>query len=315
MIIPKDNGYYNNFQGHDRFDVPEPLYRVTGGYGGESYLIVGSEKTALYDCGMACFSRELISNIHEILDPLGRKLDYVLMSHTHYDHIGALPYILKEWPDAVVHGAKKAIQVFSSEEAKETMRELGNNADSLYETNFGPVSTDGLRIDKVLKDGDEVDLGDHKVVFYESKGHTDCSASYMLLPEKILFLSESIGQFERPGSVATSCLKSFAQSIESAKRMADLRPERIISMHYGILPKDYNEEYFDLYIKEAQWEWMLIRKCISKGMTDEEVSDVHDIFYWNPEKELLHPYEAHHLNTMIIIRRIRREMEARNGKL
>ena len=66
---------------------------------------------------MACFSRELISNIHEILDPLGRKLDCVLMSHTHYDHIGALPYILKEWPDAVVHGAKKAIQVFSSEEA------------------------------------------------------------------------------------------------------------------------------------------------------------------------------------------------------
>ena len=49
MIIPKDNGYHRNFQGHDRFDVPEPIYRVTGGNGGESYLIIGSEKTALLD--------------------------------------------------------------------------------------------------------------------------------------------------------------------------------------------------------------------------------------------------------------------------
>ena len=43
MIIPKDNGYYRNFQGHDRFGVPEPIYRVTGGTGGESYLMIGSE--------------------------------------------------------------------------------------------------------------------------------------------------------------------------------------------------------------------------------------------------------------------------------
>lgn len=315
MIIPKDNGYFKNFQGHDRFDVPEPIYRVTGGYGGESYLIIGSDKTALHDCGMACFSRELISNIHEVLDPLGRTLDYVLMSHTHYDHIGALPYILDEWPDAKAAGASKAVQVFGSDVARETMRELGDSADELYGTHFGPVKTDGLRIDLILKDGDEIDLGDIKAVFYESKGHTDCSASYMILPQKILFLSESVGQFEGPGRVGTSCLKSFGQSIESAKRMASLGADRIMSMHYGIIPIEYNSEYFDLYINEAQWEWRLIRKCIAKGMSDEEVSDIHDIFYWNDEKALLHPYEAHHLNTMIIIRRVRKEMEAENGKL
>ena len=315
MIIPKDNGYYENFQGHDRFDVPEPIYRVTGGNGGESYLIIGTEKTALMDCGMACWSRELISNIHEILDPLGRPLDYVLMSHTHYDHIGALPYIIDEWPEVRVCGAAKAVQVFSSDIAKETMRELGDNATDLYGADFGPVKTDGLRIDMVLKDGDETDLGDLKAVFYEAKGHTDCSASYMIEPMKVLFLSESIGQYAGPGRMDVSVLKSFDQSLEAAERMRRLGARRLVSMHYGFIPEYYNDRYFEEYIKEAEWERELIRKCIKKGLSDQEISDIHDIFYWEEELRQAHPYDAYHMNTMITIKLVRKETEEENGKL
>ena len=315
MIIPKDNGYYENFQGHDRFDVPEPIYRVTGGQGGESYLIVGSEKTALFDCGMACWNRELISNIHEILDPLGKTLDYVLMSHTHYDHIGALPYLIKEWPEVKVCGAEKAVKVFTSEPALKTMRELGDNAADLYGADSGPVTTDGLRIDIVLKDGDVTDLGDIRAVFYESKGHTDCSASYMIEPMKVLFLSESVGQYEGPGRMDISVLKSFRQSFETAERMSAMGAKRIVSMHYGFIPEYYNDKYFEEYINEAKWERELIVKCIKKGFSDDEISDIHDIFYWEEGLRAAHPYDAYHLNTMITIKLVRKEMEEEDGKL
>ena len=60
--------------------LPKPLVRVTGGKGGEAVLIVGSEKTALHDCGMACFSEELISNIEKALQE--RPLDYVCLLYT-----------------------------------------------------------------------------------------------------------------------------------------------------------------------------------------------------------------------------------------
>lgn len=307
MIIPNDNGFFENFSGHDRFDVPIPLYRVTGGQGGEAYLIIGSEKTALYDVGMACFSEELISNIHEVLDKAGKSLDYILLSHTHYDHIGALPYVLREWKDAVVCGAKKCASVFASDTALNTMTELSKNAALLYGKDSENISSRGMRLDKALSDGDSIELGEMSVYFYETKGHTDCSGSYMLMPQAIVFASESIGLVDGPGRIRTSCLKSFAQSIESSKKIRELKPKRIIPMHYGILPESYNEDYFDDFIEEALWEWGLIRRAIKNGKSDEEISDLHDAIYWNEALRLNQPYDAHHLNTLIIIKNVRKD--------
>ncbi len=316
MITPKDNGYFKNFQGHDRFDVPEPVYRVTAGFGGEAYLIIGAEKTALYDCGMACYHKELISNIHEILDPLGKKPDYCLMSHTHYDHIGALPYVIEEWPDIEVCGAPKCVQVFSSDVAKKTMEELGNNARDLYGLDCPPITAEGLRIDHVMEEGEELDLGGVTVKYFEAKGHTDCSVVYMIYPKKILLANESVSQLRAPGDVRTSCLKSFRQSIESAKKMAALKPDHIIGMHYGCIAPEYNEQFFTDYINEAEWELGLIMRGIRNGLTDEEVCQLHESIYWNETRRLNQPYDANHLNTMIIIRRVRRQMEEEEyGKL
>ena len=309
MISPKDNGYFQNFQGHDRFDVPEPVYRVTAGMGGESYLIIGEEKTALHDTGMACFSQGLISNIHEVLDPLGRTLDYVLISHTHYDHIGALPYVIKEWPNAVVCGAEKCRSVFASEGALKTMADLGNKARLLYGADCGEVSAEGMRIDRPLREGETVDLGGVSVQFFEAKGQTDCSALYMVLPKRILFANESMAQIKGPGEIGTSPLKSFSQTIESARKAAALKPDRIIAMHYGIIPKEYNDQFFIDYIDEAEWERDLILRGLRNGLTDQQISDMHDMIYWNERRALNQPYDAYHLNTMIIIRRVRKAVE------
>ncbi|MBQ1431204.1 MAG: hypothetical protein IIZ05_06255, partial [Firmicutes bacterium] len=103
--------------------------------------------------------------------------------------------------------------------------------------------------------------------------------------------------------------KSFSQTIESAKKAAALKPEYIIGMHYGMIPKEYNEKFFTDYIEEAEWERDLILKGLRNGLTDEEISDLHDKIYWNETRALNQPYDAYHLNTMIIIRRVRKAVE------
>ena len=87
----------------EREGFPKPLVRVTGGKGGEAVLILGSEKTALIDCGMAYCGERMTENLAERLASSGReKLDYIILSHSHYDHMGALPYVMRIFPDAVV---------------------------------------------------------------------------------------------------------------------------------------------------------------------------------------------------------------------
>src|SRR5260370_22158629 len=52
------------------------------------------------------------------------KIDAVLLTHAHEDHVGALPYLLREFPDTTVCGTKFTLAV-----AKEKLAEHGISAD------------------------------------------------------------------------------------------------------------------------------------------------------------------------------------------
>lgn len=296
------NTFFKNYPGHDRFDLPEPLVRVTAGKGGEAILILGSEKTGIYDCGMACFHEQLIKNIEDVLRPCGRSLDYVFMSHTHYDHIGALPYIIRHWPDVKVCGSPKAEKVFVSEGAKKTMVRLGENARQLYGCGPVEITAEGLRLDIAMAEGDEVSLGDISVRAYETKGHTDCSMSYMIEPSGILFASESTGVHAGPDFMYTAILKSYSQSVESAQKLAEIDVNYIISPHYGVLPQHQNEVYFKKCLQAAAEEKAIVDEGVAAGLSFEEILDKHKEKYWSEERNLNQPYAAYRLNAEITCR-------------
>lgn len=308
MINPRMNGFQEDFPGYSRFDFPDRIIRVTAGEGGETFLIIGSEKVALYDCGMACFAEGVISNIHEMLDPLERKVDFLLVSHTHYDHIGALKNIIDEWPDVKVVALEKAAKVFQSETAISTMERLGRAAAETYGVDC-VISARGLRTDIIVKDGDEISLGDRTIKVYETKGHTDDSVCYMVLPDKILFCCESTGIVRSQNEILSSPLKSFRDSIESAKKLKALDIDSCIVQHYGILPKYYTYQYFDDYIENVTWEYNLIKKAIKNGLDDEAIVKVHECFFWTEKRKQNQPYPAYNLNVHILIKQVRKELE------
>ena len=300
--------FFENFAGHDRTDFPSPLVRVTGGPGGEAILILGSEKTALYDCGMACFADNLIENLKTVLNAEGKTLDYILLSHTHYDHIGALPYVLQIWPEAQVCGLQKAKEVFAHPNARATMERLGNNAKALYGVEGIEITAAGMRVDRVLADGDSISLGAETITAYETKGHTDCSASYLLSPEKILFTSESTGMQVTSMRVQTSPLKSYDDCFASAARLKTFDVNDLILPHYGRLPSFRNQTYFDDFIKEAELEQHMLEEAIRQGLSDDELLQLHMRRYWSEKRNKAQPFAAYALNTQIIIRQLRKKL-------
>lgn len=77
----------------------DELIPLPDGTSYNSYLIKGSEKTALIDAVDPTKELELVGN----LESLGiKKIDYVIANHAEQDHSGAIPKILEIYPSAKV---------------------------------------------------------------------------------------------------------------------------------------------------------------------------------------------------------------------
>ncbi len=64
-----------------------------------SYLILGSEKTALIDTVDPHLEEDLLGNLKDMkID----KIDYIISNHAEQDHSGAIPSVLKLFPEAMV---------------------------------------------------------------------------------------------------------------------------------------------------------------------------------------------------------------------
>ncbi len=308
FIVWNQKDHRNGFRGHDRHSYPLPLVKVTGGHGGDVLMILGPEKTALYDVGMCCFAEKTIANIKKELEGTGRTVDYIFLSHSHYDHMGALPYLLQQWPDTVVCASEKTKKVFASPGARSLIKKMGENAAEKYGVDDINVIVDELRVDCILKDGDRISLGNDEqglnveVQALETRGHTDCSMSYLILPEKILLCSESCGVLISPEVIEVSALKSFDETIDTARRLKALDINHLYSQHYGMVPDWFRYEFFDLYIRLAKEQQEFITDCIREGMSFEEVLDEHEKKYWEDSRDEEQPYEAYRINAESEIR-------------
>ena len=297
--------------GFDRFDFPADVYRVTAGFGGEALLIAGSEKTALLDCGMAYCGDKMAENLSRCLADKGREnLDYIILSHSHYDHMGALPYVKKRFPGAVVYGSRHCSEILERPNARKLIKRLGETAKELYDPDGKEdISVEGLKVDRVLEDGDVVSLGNEYLVALETKGHTDCSMSYALEPAGLLFTSESTGILEGKDFVHTPILKDYDDAIASMEKCRRYGAKYLSLPHFGMLPRDFNDRYWEMFENACREKLEFAGDMASRHLTEDQMVDEYIKKYWNPALEKVQPLEAYTINARAVVKAMMKALE------
>jgi len=210
----------------------------------EGQLLIGDEQTALFDCGMAFCADETIQNVKNALK--GRTLDYIFMTHTHYDHIGALPFLKKIWPGARIVTCAAGAAVLQKDTPRRVIRELsigaGKTHGGKHEFDY---SDDVFKADIIVSEGDNISLGGISVTVLETPGHTRDSLCYFIRELELLILNETPGVLMPDGSMYPCYLTSYSDTINSIEKCRNVPYKFLALAHRGIAKKEDADGYFD----------------------------------------------------------------------
>lgn len=274
---------------------------------GDSAFLIDSGKTAiLYDSGFAFTGYKVAENIKR---ELGRRpLDYIFLTHSHYDHALGSVYVLKLYPDAKVVASEYASRIFAKDSAKAVMRDLDRKfANACGVTDYEDL-IDKLRVDITVKDTDKIQAGDMCFTALELPGHTRCSVGYYLESEKLLLSSETLGVFDGECTVVPSYLVGIQMTLDSIDKATALDIDRILLPHYGLLQKEQTKLYLAGAKKSAQETFEEIAGMLRAGNTKAECVEFFKDKFYKGYIKTIYPIDAMMLNTGITVDLIAKEI-------
>ena len=273
---------------------------------GDSAFLVDDGTTAiLYDTGFAFTGYGVAENVKKTLGD--RKLDYIFLTHSHYDHALGSVYVLKYWPEAKVVAGEYAAKIFAKPSAKAVMRDLDRKfANKCGITEYEDL-IDYLKVDIPVKDGDIIKAGTMTFQAINLPGHTRCSVGYYMPSEKMLLSCETLGVYDGFETVIPSYLIGYNVTLESIEKVHELDVERILIPHFGVLEGEMTQLYLKMSRKNTVQVAEDFMELIKEGKSDDEILEFYKAKYYRDEVRVSYPEDAMKLNTGIMIRLIKKE--------
>ena len=240
------------------------------------YLVEGDRESALLGGGMAA----IIPDVLEQLEAFGldeEKIRHIIIHHTHFDHVGIVPFFRKRWPLARVAASSRGKEQLARPRVWSTILALSRSllqhyglAHRMAEFHLGG---EVLAVDRALTEGEEISLGGLTLRLLEVPGHSSCSLAVHIPEEKTLSASDAGGISCRKG-ILTAANSNFDRYLQSLEKMARCEVKTWLAEHNGALIGREAEDHAHNAIIAAQNTRQMIETAYARlrdepGTTDE----------------------------------------------
>lgn len=215
----------------------DSLIPLPDGTSYNAYLVQGSEKTALLDTVDPPMASVLMAQLAGV-----DKLDFIVSHHAEQDHSGALPHVLKRFPDA---------KVLATPKAKTMLIDLLRLPENSVET---------------VEDGQTVSLGDKTLHFIHTPWvHWPETMVTYLQEDHILFSCDFFGahiaaaDLVAPGQeqVYEAAKRYFAEIMMPFRKIIEKNLQKLKKYDIQMIAPSHGPIYDPPeWIIEAYWEWV-----------------------------------------------------------
>jgi glyoxylase-like metal-dependent hydrolase (beta-lactamase superfamily II) len=199
------------------------------------YLLEGSDGSMIISGGMSYIVPDVLSQFTEF-DIDEEKISKLLILHSHFDHVGIVPFFKRRHPKMEIYASPRAWEILRMEKAVATINEFSRNvakrmakeeAYSIYDLEWRNDVTG-----KTAREGDRIGSGDRELSILEIPGHSSCTIAAYAPRLKTLFPTDG-GGIPFDETIIASGNSNFTKYQESLKKLKDLEVEYYCADHYG----------------------------------------------------------------------------------
>lgn len=241
------------------------------------YLLEGENGSILINGGASCIVPDVLEQLQKFrIDE--SKINKLLILHSHFDHVGIVPFFKNRHPEMVIYGSSRALAILQKPKAIEAINVsnhfvMENNG---YVENWAKYELDwktGMS-GEVVADGDCINLGDFQLSIIETPGHSPCSVSAYVPQLKALFPSDA-GGIPNGEKIVTYGTSSFSKFEESLQKLRTLDVRYLCSDHCGYVTGEEAARYNDDAINAAKLRRLLVLETyICKGDLEEAANEL-----------------------------------------